>query len=242
MDEFDDPTGTDDEVGTTLTAVPDVPDDGADGDEWEDQVPQIPGAVADSPVPLPDLFNDVGLDWNGLRPSFEEWARFGPNLLRMEKAHQFWLGDWFLKGEQEWGEDAYQAFDPERFDAKTIANYAWVSNQIPLKERHQGLSWTHHRIAAELPTMTLRRKALKRAVQQELTTRQLQQYVDELKPAEEEGGRKRSKSTHTWSLSFTLNAEDEATGDRVHEVIQETLSKALAEAGVEATKITPSKS
>lgn len=224
---------------TTETGGLDALDLGDEADGWDEQ---LPGQVAENPVPLPDMFHDIGLDWNGLKPSFDEWARLGPNLLRMEKAHQFWVGDWFHKGEEMWGEDAYQAFDPERFDAKTIANYAWVASQVPIKERHAGLSWTHHRIAAELPTMTLRRKALKRAVQQELTTRQLQQYVDELKPAEEEGGRRRAKSTHTWSLSFTLNADDEATGDTIHANLQEFLSKGLADAGVEPTKVTPSKS
>lgn len=237
-----------DETATTNGTIEDlggVTTDEAPADDGA-QAPAPAGSfdpgVFDSPIPLPDLFNDVGMDWNGLKPSFEEWSRFGPALMRMDKAHQFWLGDWFAKGEALWGEDAYAAFDADRFDTKTLMNYAWVANQIPLKERHAGLSWTHHRIAAELPNLTLRRKALKKAVAEQFTTRQLQQFVDELKPAEDEGGRKRAKSTRTYSLSFTVNAEDEKTGDAIHAALQEHLSKLVAEYGVTTTKVTPSKS
>lgn len=229
------PNGTIEDLGAVMT-------DEAPADEAPTGGKGFEPGTYDSPIPLPDLFNDVGMDWNGLKPSFDEWSRFGPTLMRMDKAHQFWLGDWFAKGEALWGEDAYNAFDPERFDSKTMANYAWVANQIPIRDRHAGLTWTHHRIAAELPNLSLRRKVLKRAVMEQLTTRQLQQVVDELKPTEDEGGRKRAKSTRTYSLSFTVNAEDENTGDVIHEKLQETLSKLVAEYGVTTTKVTPSKS
>jgi hypothetical protein len=96
--------------------------------------------------------------------------------------------------------------------------------------------------------MTLRRKVLKRAVAEQLTTRQLQEIVAELKPAEDEGGRKkREKTSHSWNLSFSLPIEiDESTGDTIHRNLQEFLEKQFVEFGVSfdttGVKISPSKS
>jgi hypothetical protein len=245
-----DPTGETEEFGEQF---------GEEYEEFED--PEVDDAgpktrglksVQDSnvyadPIPLADIFQDRGLALVG-KMTFEEWARLGPNLLRMEEGHQFWLGDWYGYGENAWGDDVFQVVDPDRFELKTLENYRWVSAQIPLKERHAGLKWTHHRIAAELPTMSLRRKVLKRAVSEQLTTRQLQEIVAELKPAEEEGGRKkREKTSHSWNLSFSLPIEiDEATGDQIHRNLQEFLEKQFVEFGVSfdttGVKISPSKS
>jgi hypothetical protein len=227
-----------------VTTTEDLTEDELNEEEpWEDEIDgetEVVG-VYDDPIPLAGIFQDRGLVLEK-KMRFDEWARLGPNLLRMEEGHQFWLGDWFGYGEDAWGEDVFQVIDPDRFEIKTLNNYRWVSAQIPFKERHAGLKWSHHRIAAELPTITLRRKVLKRAVAEQLTTRQLQQIVDELKPEDETGSKRRTKSTHTWSLSFTLAADDEATGDSIHDALQDTLTNLLANYGVEATKTTPSKS
>ena len=214
-------------------------------DPYEDEEPAGDGPKYADPIPLAEVFEDRALKLDG-KIAFDQWSRFGPNLLRMSEGHQFWLGDWANYGDKHWGDDIYQVIDVDRFDLKTIENYRMVMAKIPPKER-VSLSWTHHRIAAELPTISLIRKAFKRGIMEQMTTREFQRLVDELKPGGgDEDSKTNRKTVHSWNLSFSLPVDDEKTGDAIAAVLAETLEREFAERGISldmsGVKISPSKS
>lgn len=85
------------------------------------------------------------------RPSFDEWEAVGCFLQVIERAHQWWIGDWMNYGEQFYGEKSAQAVDATGLQPDTITQYAWVARQVPLERRDPELSFSHHREVADLP-------------------------------------------------------------------------------------------
>lgn len=197
-------------------------------------------AVYAEPVELPDLLGDVSLEIkDGV--TFDEWARLGVNLQRFTRSHQWWAGDWLLYGEERFGESAYQAVDLD-VDQKTLQNYRWVSSRIPKTDRRPGLTWTHHRIAAELESMPQRRKVLKQAESEELSTRELQALVDSMKPAgDDDGGDRPAKPNVTFTLSFTIDRSLEKHGLIVAELLKSMAEAELLERGIDEPTVSTKK-
>lgn len=198
------------------------------------------GKVANmaDPVDLADLFDETGLVLDA-DVSFDQWMRLGDNLLRMARADKWWIGDWALFGEAKFEDQASQALDPtSSLDPKTVSNARWVSGQIPKKDRVAELSWTHHRIAAELPTPALIRKALRVAVKEVMSTRDLQRWVNNQKPAKEgEAAEKKAKTVKTFTLSFSVDVQDEKAGAIVHAAAKMFVEAQAKEQGFDLTNI-----
>lgn len=191
----------------------------------------------DDVLALSEQMGDLGLDL-AKGTSFELWEKLGDRIIRMEGATKWWIGDWARFGEGKFGEEYAQAIDPlSTVDPKTIANAAWVSGAIPLKNRVATLSWTHHRIAAELPTLTLINKALRMAVKEQFTTRQMQQFVNGLKPTEEEGGKARKKTTVAYTITFSVEEADAETGEIMHAGAVKFIEGQATERGIELTNL-----
>lgn len=84
--------------------------------------------------------------------SFEDWEKCGIALGKIEGAVQWWLGDWWVYGEQrKWG-DGEKLAEQIGIDYGTIRNYGAVARNFELSSRDDKLSFTHHRyaMAAEL--------------------------------------------------------------------------------------------
>jgi N6-adenosine-specific RNA methylase IME4 len=91
----------------------------------------------------------VGLD---LPPglSFERWQALGRNLLLMQRAVMWWIGDWLNYGERAYGEKYSQAIEMTGYDYQTLRDAAWVSGSIELSRRRDNLSFSHHKEVASL--------------------------------------------------------------------------------------------
>ena len=96
------------------------------------------------------------------KPTFDEWSSLGPWLGTAHQAIQFWVGDWVNLGDELFGESAAQALDSIGLELATIEVYAWVAKKVAPERRHANLSWTHHRLVAELSARD-QAKWLKRA-------------------------------------------------------------------------------
>jgi len=75
--------------------------------------------------------------------TFDEWMNMRPTLDAFDEASKWWYGDYFLYGEEHFGEEFSQAFgkrDPRP--------YIWVSKAFT-PERRKDVSWSHHRIVAK---------------------------------------------------------------------------------------------
>jgi len=112
--------------------------------------------------------------------SWERYEELCATLETMEEAVGFWIGDAIIRGEQEFGERAYQPWTAKGYKAERLRQYAWVAQQFPPVTR-VSLSWTHHRIAAALPEP---QALLERAVAEDLSTRELREIVQGAKPEE----------------------------------------------------------
>lgn len=102
-----------------------------------DAVPVIPGATATA-LSLP-----AGI-------SFAAWEGIGQTLGQIASAHQWWMGDWWRYGEQEYGERFAQALD-SRWKPQVWMNAAWVAGAIETSRRREVLSWGLHAEVASLP-------------------------------------------------------------------------------------------
>ena len=111
------------------------------------------------------------------QPSFDDWAAVGEQLRVMRDHTPWWLGDWYLYGEQRYGEMATQEAR-EELERETGSKYntprvaAWVASQYPVAARVTGLSFRHHQEVAALEP-PIRSELLSRARDEDWTLRQL---------------------------------------------------------------------
>ena len=91
----------------------------------------------------------VGLTFFGT-VTFDEWLGLMSTLVRMETAFQFAIGDALIYGESKFGEKYSQAMDATGLSYQTLANLTWVAKHVPLSNRIEGVSWTHHRVVASI--------------------------------------------------------------------------------------------
>lgn len=82
------------------------------------------------------------------KPTYQEWSNHGARLNLADRAVDWLVGDWFVWGEQQFGEEAYQALDGYMPDQ--IRKRVFVASRIPLARRRPSLSFTHHALVAGL--------------------------------------------------------------------------------------------
>jgi hypothetical protein len=97
----------------------------------------LPGRVLSTGLELPE----------GL--SIEKWLIVGAQLQSAGRALMWWLGDWWLYGENRYGEAASQAAEVD-CDPKTLSNAGWVAKRFEFSRRRENLSWGHHAEVASL--------------------------------------------------------------------------------------------
>lgn len=95
--------------------------------------------------------------------SFDEWAALAPKLSEAARGIAFLIGDWLLYGERRFGKDharparrvqsgRYEhAIAATGLDQTTLQTYAHVARHVPSAQRHDALSWEHHKAVAKLP-------------------------------------------------------------------------------------------
>ncbi len=79
-----------------------------------------------------------------------QWAHAGRRMSAIERASQWWIGDWLRYGSARWGEKYSQAARITGYDVPSLRNMAWVANEFDLSRRCDNLTWSHHAAAAGL--------------------------------------------------------------------------------------------
>lgn len=112
---------------------------------------------------------------------FDEWMELMSTLVRMETAFQFAIGDALLYGESKFGEKYSQAMDATGLSYQSLANMVWVSRHVPMSNRVDGVSWTHHRVIASVDP-TDQRLLLEMARDSSMSATSLQTHISGKEP------------------------------------------------------------
>lgn len=108
--------------------------------------------------------------------TWEQYCELVANLEAIELNLPFWIGDTIIKGEELFGERAYQPWTAKGYKAERLRQYAWVAEQFPPVTRVPSLSFTHHRAVAALPPGE-QAEWLERAEAEGMSSRQLCECV-----------------------------------------------------------------
>jgi hypothetical protein len=128
---------------------------------------------------------------------FETWDEFGHVLRSVAKASNWWLGDWVRFGETKFEDRYLMAMDITGLEYDTVKDCVYVAGRFPPRDRHEGLTFTHHRRAAVLPTLGERKAWLGLAFDNGWSSRELHLNIRQASMEAE-----RSKST-TWDDDAT---------------------------------------
>jgi hypothetical protein len=85
------------------------------------------------------------------RLPFEAWVDVGRQIARISNASTWWLADWVVYGEQEYGKRYRAALEATQLDYQTLRNYAWIARRFEASRRRDALSFQHHAEVAALP-------------------------------------------------------------------------------------------
>jgi hypothetical protein len=107
---------------------------------------------------------------------FDEWLALGDTLKQMDRAVQWWIGDWLNQGEQRYGDMYAQAVDETDAAYGTLRNYKYVASAIELSRRRDNLSFGVHQVIAALPPIE-RDLVLKLAAAENWTVREARQAI-----------------------------------------------------------------
>lgn len=108
--------------------------------------------------------------------SFEEWRQAGAGLFEIHKMSAVWIGDWLTTGERKFGETFSDALEITGLSIDSLAHYRSTMGRVPPEVRQPGLSLSHYREVAKLPTEDQAR-FLKEAAEKQLSVRKLAELV-----------------------------------------------------------------
>jgi hypothetical protein len=136
-----------------------------------------PGTV----LGIPGTWTSLGVE---LSPdtTFAEWEEIGQLLQTRAKAILWLIGDWYLFGEDHFGEDAAQAIgDDTGYSARTVQQAAWVSSRFPISSRLESVPWSTHMALASVEDESKRVRLLELAANERWTREQAREQVRGLK-------------------------------------------------------------
>jgi len=90
--------------------------------------------------------------------------------------------------------------------------------------------------------MNDRRKILRIAIDDGLSSEDVRRLVQSMKPDEEDAPDRKKKTTITFTMSYTVYTDDEKVARIIADVLNETLERELNERGIEPTKTSRSPS
>lgn len=83
--------------------------------------------------------------------SFDDWAGMGKTLSRMYRSVGWWIGDWYIYGENRFSEEVWQVADDLGVAHETITDWVRICSQYPPEVRSEDLSISHYRTVIALP-------------------------------------------------------------------------------------------
>ena len=108
--------------------------------------------------------------------TFEQWQEFGNTLQTVQGSINWWIGDWLNEGERRYGETYAQAVEVTGWDYAKLSMVKRVSERVPLSNRFESASWTHHYSVAHLPPDG-QEHWLNRAINGKWSSRQLKEEL-----------------------------------------------------------------
>ena len=105
-----------------------------------------------------------------------EWIQLGREIAVRGRGWQWQVGDWWALRDGEVTAEALKVLEELGVDLKTVRNWAAVCKAIPLEERVEGLSLSHHREVVGLPPEE-RRALLEEALRKGWTVQELRDRV-----------------------------------------------------------------
>ena len=106
----------------------------------------------------------------------EEWAKMGREMLFIREGINWWLGDWLVYGESQYGDLMWQYVE-QAFTIKTINTIKYVCSQLAPEMRHPRLSFSHHiEVVYKLPP-DLRESYLQIAENNGMTRNELREKI-----------------------------------------------------------------
>ena len=118
--------------------------------------------------------NEMGLTIEGT-PTLDEWVAYGKKLRRIETSMNWIIGDYLYYGEFKYGEKYAQSLDESMMNSWKV--YHWVSKHVPPERRRADLSWSHHRLVANLPAK-YQTKLLTKAADEHLGIREVSRILN----------------------------------------------------------------
>lgn len=105
----------------------------------------------------------------------DEWKHVFSSLKLIEGCVQFWIGDCLKYREQKWG--MYDDVAEESgYNIDTLKDYKYVADKVKESLRNDNLEFAHHKAVAPLPPEK-QEIFLKKAVEENLTVRELRQEI-----------------------------------------------------------------
>jgi hypothetical protein len=83
--------------------------------------------------------------------TYGAWKRVGTHIALVADSSSWWLGDWIVYGQGQYGKRYLEAIEATQLDYQTLRNYAWVARKFEPPRRRPSLSFQHHLEVAGLP-------------------------------------------------------------------------------------------
>lgn len=94
-------------------------------------------------------YGEAGLD-NYQAKNWSEWQKDGYTVSALLSFAAWYVADWFLQGERQFGEKAYSQVDSTGLSNERIQTLLWVASRFPKEKRQPGLSFEAHRELASI--------------------------------------------------------------------------------------------
>jgi hypothetical protein len=132
----------------------------------------------------------------------DEFENVGRVLLMFESGIQWCLGDWIAMGDNfEWGSTYERVASQFDVDIDTIRKYKQTAEKVQMRIRNPDLSFSHHRLVANMQSDIERGRWLNRAAEKEWTVSQLRDAIRATLPEAE-----RKPNTFTNMRKTTLES------------------------------------
>ena len=126
----------------------------------------LPGTVTPRGLQLPS------------RLTFEDWQSAGQILQVIAGASLWWIGDWYLFGEERFGELSAQAIGGDTgYSPRTVQQAAWVCGRFPFSKRLENVPFSTHMVLAGVKDEVKRDELLALAAKERWTMRQAQEVA-----------------------------------------------------------------
>lgn len=137
---------------------------------------------------VPDMVKESG-DLGEISPigwvpnedlSYEDWEYAMQGFFLAHKSLNWIIGDGLNFGESRYGEMYAQAIECTGWAYQRLADAKWVAAAVPIENRREALTWTHHRHVASLPPPA-QEQWLARAEEESWTTTELYHGMNGIK-------------------------------------------------------------